>query len=335
MDISNFNDIPNLYAYWSATESAITANGNVSEVVSVAGSAHPTSLLNSTDRNVTLGPDNTVGTMPAFQYGQNSNGYLTLDLGAGLDLSTQGYTIALLLHHRGSTTSSTRYVYNGRDPADTSTKSFYAVVSSTDGLRARCWGSANNTLSDGLHNYATAETIIIRAGAGEDNGYVYRDGVVDAGSPFSTDATGSLGTITLGALPGNNDSAHFDCAILVFYDRSIDTGEVADLHGLLAHWRDNNEGPTGTAPSTTFGPVATNDDPSVTGWQWEESPNGADWENVGTILSDIAGATTQTLTVNSAPIEADQTRVRCRAFSAKEPAPDGVVSHSAILTVQA
>ena len=98
-------------------------------------------------------------------------------------------------------------------------------------------------------------------------------------------------------------------------------------------WDDGVIPPTGPEPNTTFGPVSTNDDPSVTAWQWEESADGNSWANVGTILTDISGADTNTLEVNSAPIEADQTQVRCRATSAKE--PTGVVSHSATLTVQA
>jgi hypothetical protein len=122
-------------------------------------------------------------------------------------------------------------------------------------------------------------------------------------------------------------------AICAIYDRQIDDTEAADLHDLMAYWAANNEAPSaGPGPSATFGPVATNDDPSVTAWQWEESSDGVAWANVGTILTDVTGATTTSLTVNSAPIGADQTQVRCKATSEKEPA--GVFSHAATLTVQ-
>lgn len=85
------------------------------------------------------------------------------------------------------------------------------------------------------------------------------------------------------------------------------------------------------ATSGDFGTVATNDDPSITEWQWEESSNDADWANVGTILTDISGQTTTTLTVNSATEGMDGTYVRCKGTHAG----GDIFSHSALLTVSA
>jgi hypothetical protein len=122
-------------------------------------------------------------------------------------------------------------------------------------------------------------------------------------------------------------------SLMVIYLRKLTDEERDDAIELANYWVANNEAPgSGLEPSTTFGPVATSNDPDVTGWQWEESANGTDWANVGTLLSDVSGQTTTTLTVNSAPLSADQTRVRCKAVTDSQ--PNGVVSHSAILTVQ-
>ena len=66
--------------------------------------------------------------------------------------------------------------------------------------------------------------------------------------------------------------------------------------------------------SGTFGVVATADDTEVTSWQWEESADSANWQVVGTILTDTSGQGTKELTVNSATAVMDGTYVRCRAF---------------------
>jgi hypothetical protein len=78
-------------------------------------------------------------------------------------------------------------------------------------------------------------------------------------------------------------------------------------------------------------PVATDNDPAVQGWQWEESADDISWADVGTaILTDFSGETTQSFTIESATIAEDQTYVRCRA----DYPPDGPsFSASAILTV--
>jgi hypothetical protein len=122
-------------------------------------------------------------------------------------------------------------------------------------------------------------------------------------------------------------------AIAGYYNRYLSDEELGDLSTLLAYWRDNGEAPsTSPGPSATFGPVGTNDDASVTSWQWESSTDGGNnWDNAENVMSNVSGQTTATLTVNSATSAEDQTQVRCRAYSAQEPA--GVVSNAATLTV--
>lgn len=67
------------------------------------------------------------------------------------------------------------------------------------------------------------------------------------------------------------------------------------------------------ATSGNFGTVQTADNNEVLSWQWEESADNTNWQNVGTILTDISGQNTQTLTVNSANISMNNTFVRCKA----------------------
>lgn len=123
-----------------------------------------------------------------------------------------------------------------------------------------------------------------------------------------------------------NEGSGSTCTSVTVAGTGTWNGTITDLN---THEVD---GPAdGPATSTTFGPVATNDDASVTRWQWEESADGNTWADVGTILTDVSGADETTLTVNSAPTIADQTQVRCRAISVAVPA--GVVSHTATLTV--
>ena len=68
------------------------------------------------------------------------------------------------------------------------------------------------------------------------------------------------------------------------------------------------------ATSGTFGVVQTADDGNVTQWEWEESADGVSWDVVGTILTNVSGQGTTELTVNAAPLTADGTQVRCRAY---------------------
>lgn len=83
------------------------------------------------------------------------------------------------------------------------------------------------------------------------------------------------------------------------------------------------------ATSGNFGTVETANNAAVTGWQWEESSDGTNWADVGTILTDISGQTTQTLTVHSATLADNGTQVRCVATYAG----GTTVSQPALLTV--
>lgn len=74
------------------------------------------------------------------------------------------------------------------------------------------------------------------------------------------------------------------------------------------------------AISDSFGPVATNQDGSVLSWKWEESSDNSNWQDVGTILTNISGQLTNTLTVQRATVAMHGTYVRCEAKTSEQTA---------------
>jgi hypothetical protein len=151
--------------------------------------------------------------------------------------------------------------------------------------------------------------------------------IAAAGGP----PTSTCAKITLGNRRQNTSNAFGGkIGIFALYAKALTEQEVFDLTDLCNTWAQTGAAPSPGETSGTFGAVETNDDASAT-FQWEESSNGTDWANVGTILTDISGATTNELTVNSATLDMDGTQVRARAT-------DGVTtaySNPATLTVVA
>jgi hypothetical protein len=102
-------------------------------------------------------------------------------------------------------------------------------------------------------------------------------------------------------------------SLLALYDRFLTDEETIDLLTLCQYWIDNGEAPTLGPPTSGDFTIAV-DKPGAAGiaYQWEESADGNSWANAGTILSDISGATTDTLTINSATVAMHNTQVRCQ-----------------------
>mgnify|MGYP001816286276 CR=1 FL=1 len=73
------------------------------------------------------------------------------------------------------------------------------------------------------------------------------------------------------------------------------------------------EGPGDSTPAAGEFTI-TVDKPDAAGlaFQWEESSDDVNYQNVGTILTDTSGATTDTLAINSATVAMHQTYVRCQ-----------------------
>jgi hypothetical protein len=326
MDIADFDEITGLYAYWSSSESVIDSTGSdINSVTGVAGKgSNPEAVLAPRGDKPTL--TDTVGAMPGLS---TDNASTTQGLSHNL-LATSAEVTILWTEKRLNTGSGGTSLNARRSGSGTHTE----IDRFGSDLRANTnSGPLVTTIPISLN----PTVVCLRSGSGVDDSDISFSVDGGATSTFALPHTEDRTMVEFGFMNfvGGTvtDSMRGSMSLMVVYLRKLTDQERDDAIELANYWVANNEAPSvGPGPSATFGPVSTNDDPSVTGWQWEESPNGADWENVGTILSDVSGATTQTLTVNSAPIEADQTRVRCRAFSANE--PTGVVSHSAILTVQ-
>jgi hypothetical protein len=91
------------------------------------------------------------------------------------------------------------------------------------------------------------------------------------------------------------------------------------------------------ATTGNFGTVATDNPGAVTGYMWEESPDGSTaWADVGTSLlnpATISDQTTVTFTIDSATVGESGTYVRCRADFLDGATPTSSYSDAVLLTV--
>jgi hypothetical protein len=337
MPISRFDEgtlSDALVVYYSGAESPMSKTGDVIDTLDSVYGNMTCQLVQMNDLNNQVTHDGVtmVGQVPAFiGTATNTNGGMEGTLSGTFNHQTNGATL-VTLEQRYS--KSGRYGWSIGDGSGADIRAAVRGGDPNTSLRIdnTTWGNAAD-----LTTNTDANVVMMRTQNGNPTAHVR----TDTQAEVANNKTNGLANIVISSValmngPAAGDAFQGKIAIAVLYNRRLTDQECLDVMELMEYWRDNGEAPGGAPePNTTFGPVSTNDDPSVTGWQWEESADGNRWANVGTILTDISGETTTTLTVNSAPIEADQTLVRCKAFSAKEPAPDGVVSHSAILTVQA
>jgi hypothetical protein len=323
-----FDEIPDLFCYFNGApgECIINKTGdNVDSLVSTLGTATNLTLSATTAGSNYIQHDGTttVGLVPCFM-GADINDdrglYTTM-----ASISRLNWTLAILEKKlnltQGGTTSFGLTV---------NSNAIHALRTGPSVYQARVNGS-NRTLSPEPSIDANDNVLILRVGASDGEADYHLNGV------RHTCAGPASGTVSAVSLLCENGSEHSrsNIAIAVMYNRRLSDPEVAELDTLMKYWRDNGEAPGGAPPTTvTFGPVMTNDDPSVTSWSWEASADGgATWAGAQTILSNVSGETTTSLVVNSATNAEDQTQVRCRAISGKEPL--GVLSAVATLTVQA
>ena len=192
--------------------------------------------------------------------------------------------------------------------------------------RCRTQNSADHIVLEAIELVPTV--ICLRAGTGANNSDI---SFSKNGGPVTTHPlthTASYEPTDLAWL-SDYDTNLTNCirgsgSLLVIYKGKLDNADAQDAIALANYWVANNEAPpVGNPPNTTFGPLDTDDNASVSTWTWQESSNNTDWNTVGTILSDVSGVNTQTLTVNSAPSSANGTYVKLKAETGT-----GVIAYS-------
>jgi hypothetical protein len=328
--LERFDDISGLVCYFSGdpTESNIVKSGNNVTSVDSAYGGQAVQLTQSTANLVTHDGTTMVGQVPAFIGLDGVDHALEGTLPSPFTMSvTGGCTVAILEQRRGLPTG-----FNSMTTTNSSDTALVALTESSDNYGVHMGGSTY-AASPSRPIDTNANVVLARYTQGASSIDVNINNVYSGtcGNSDKGDQTHAKVSI-LGSIDGLW-SAETNIAIAVVYNRKLTEQEATDVVTLMLYWRDNGEAPN-TVPGTsvTFGPVATNDDASVTGWQWEASTDGGNnWDNAETVMSDVSGQTTNTLTVNSASIGEDQTMVQCRATSASQPA--GVVSNAATLTV--
>jgi hypothetical protein len=328
MAITRFDDIPNLYIYVSGVESNIVKSGN--DVTSIDNPAGYTLDANQWVQkdSVLIQHDGVtaVGSCPAFiglDAGNNS-GLECNPLVNPPDNST-GLTIAVL-EERFSTAGDYSWGFNA---ASTTPRTAMRVNSAE-----YAYLMAGASRSTGQTALTGPQVLSMRWDDTPDSTDFYIGQTAYSLTHSSADPVVDKAYL-MNRMDSSSASMRGKMAIFVMYKRRLDDTEMTDLITLMEYWRDNGEAPGGAPPTTvTFGPVTTNDDPSVTSWSWEASEDGgSNWDEAENVLSDVSGEATTSLVVNSATAAEDQTQVRCRAYSANE--PGGVVSGVATLTVQA
>jgi hypothetical protein len=330
---TRFDDVPDLVGYWSAAESAIDKTGNVVNSVQPVYPGGAPVLYNRDDvdktHDVFHDGVTKIGQCLAFFDDSAGNRDSALYMNRASDPSTEPLTVLVVEQRAGNLGVQESWMYgtptltHSRVRRDTSTDRYQIQQRSDSEV-----SDITITTDPVIHVYRT-----------DPSGYptfdVRRQGAnlryqsIDISSPISTAWTHFywMGTRNQYSLRGK-------ACLLAMYNRRLTDQETIDLLTLAQYWIDNGEAPVLGPPTTgQFGPVATSDDGQVDVWQWEESANNADWQNVGTLLTDTTGMSTNTLVVNSAPLSANGTYVRCKATGTAF--PTGIVSDSAQLFVEA
>ena len=332
MAISRFDEgtLSNaLWAYWSGAESNITKTGSVvNSVDSAYGLAAGATLGTPEAASADISHDGTtmVGLIPAF-YDANVSSVARLHIdiaNSSRPIASTAFTVVCVIQRNTANLGlNTAYVTRPGGGANASINrngDFYAMTSQNDGeqVSTMLTVDAPDIVTLVQSDQVNGSYLRVTSGGGQ---------VFDYQNPRTDRLPDELHFFTR---PSSASNFRGKIAIMLMYERELTSQEITDIEVLCQYWIDNGEAPPTGLPSGTFGTVATNDDPSVT-WQWEESSDGVAWANVGTILTDTTGATTNKLDVNSAHSAANGTQVRCRATNANEPA--GVVSDVATLTV--
>lgn len=151
-----------------------------------------------------------------------------------------------------------------------------------------------------------AETFVVETSGTANDPRVWISGVSQTVDPI-TAQTNDLSGIRLGGYRPWETGTTF----IMLYRKVLSDTERGDVEDLIDYWMANGEGPA-AGPAGQF--TITVDKPGAAGlaFQWEESSDNTNWQNVGTILTDTAGATTDTLLINSATVAMHNTYVRCQ-----------------------
>jgi hypothetical protein len=317
---NRFDDISGLVGYWSATESTLDTTGSVvNSVSSVYGSGIPGSgtqiTLTASGADTTLVSD-AVSAMPGLKSaGAGASSMLAYVLSPVMDVSTAGYTLAVA--YNVTSNGGANQFIAGTSRAGNTIGTYLRSDGGFDNI------SINGNTSNG-YEPATANAVtryIISAGPASGTGKIMHDGVLQRDNTTSA-ATSDIERIALlnRAYVDVPTNGAFDGAVAIacLYNRQITNAEMTEVDDLLQHWLANNAPPSTTPTTDSFGPVSTNQDGAVETWAWEESSNGSDWGPVGTILTDVSGADTNTLTIDRATVAMHQTYVRCRASTASQ-----------------
>ena len=335
-DVTNFTDIPGLVVCFNAHDVAPTLNENNNVVAwpsSEGGALTLSMTVREGDANdttyVTDPPP--IGMMSAIRFIDAGNRQvLSGTLNPSLDVSAQGYTLAVLRQHHEQSRPTTRYTVG---------------VQRTEG-----WGGGSLNLSSNQEerpvamqstpaytaqlprNDQTPEVVFLGCGAGADTGFFYLENAIPAGGPdnnpaFASNSSNNIVTIDVGARIASGTQSSFDVSIVALYNHALTTQERLDLYTLMASWRDNGESPDLQPPTITQEPApntpvvepaaldftaaaAGNPTPDLV---WELSDDGSTgWGPISGLNSTIeAGSdTTGTLTVSFSDSRDDQKFVR-------------------------
>ena len=311
-----FNEIPGLVGCWNATGD-VQINPENSKVAgwgpSEAGDGYGGLDLVTQRGDTFTFEAAAVGAMPAVVAEVSKQERLQATFTPGFDITSQGYTMAVLYKlTEVQTNTNTRYIWSMR-ATDTVKSAYHALGPNNSYFRV--WDNNDQSGYLGPNTADIARYMTVTTAPTDNSAEYYEDGVVVPGGPRDgkPESGGVIDVLTvLNAFSGSS-SAAAAVALVVLYDRELDTGELTELHDLIAHWRDNAAPPTTYTPpvfsehpltpisasvggSITISATATGD-PQPT-YQWVVGETPATEYFSGTVTEDVVG-NTSTLTVTN------------------------------------
>lgn len=316
-----------LITYFSAAEGGVTysSGSEVATITSVYGDQHPMTLTYQGATPISHDPATIkIGQMAAYDNpGSSTTSSLVGQFPTQLELGSTDITVVIVeQRHSASSERSCELVWQA-----SSSNSLIQLTNSAGNYRTRI-AQTNYTTSIAVDT--NVRTMILECAQAANSSVLYDSDVTSEAITHPAESNYCRGLALLGGYT-SGIGLNGKLALCTIYNRALTAQERADVIELCQHWITNGEAPSTYPPSGNFGTVETADDTEVTEWRWEESSDDTNWATVGTILTDTSGQGTPTLTVNSAPLAANGTYVRCKAFYNN--GDDNTVSQSTQLTV--